>query len=72
MKMLLANCKFLKLRKLQQFDFIENCENYEAAIRAVNDLYVKTTIAIFARDLLATAKKTRSEARRVFAEFTIS
>ena len=47
-----------KLRRLQRVYFHKkNCKNHEAAIRTVNDLYVKTPNAIFARHLLATAKQ---------------
>lgn len=49
---ILTNCVDFKV-----FDFIEDSATYDAAIEVLNELYVKTPNAIFARHLLATAKQ---------------
>jgi len=39
------------------YDFIEECETYDEAITALQNLYVRVPNEIFARHLLATTKQ---------------
>lgn len=43
------------------FEFIEDCDTYENAIKVLEELFVKTPNEIFARHLLATRKQQKSE-----------
>ena len=51
------------------FNLIESGETYEAAIRVLHNLFVKTPNAIFARDLLATAKQQPEQTLNEFIQF---
>ena len=50
------------------FEFIEDCTSYDSALKALEDLFVKTPNEIFSRHLLATRKQQHGESLREYLQ----
>ena len=51
------------------YEFIEDCETYDAAITKLNGVYIKSSNIIFARHQLATRKQQLGETLHEFYQF---